>query len=159
MDEEKQKSSKDYEITDKEWKYLTGELSYNELTESEVEDFAKRNRKVMASVLAEALSLRRNEEGIASSLVWALGELKYYDAFNILSAIFQQTKNPNIKEKIIYSLGQIGNEGAMPYLLQVLKNPNESLDMKWNAAMSIKLLGREKEIEPLMDALRKKIFG
>lgn len=154
IESESRSELKKYEITDREWKFLTGEFSYDDLTSDDIRHCVRHKRNVMAPVLLETLSKKRKDP-LTDELIWALGELRYKDALNLLVALLKQTDSNTIREKIISALGQLDDQGAVPYLVQVLKNPRIPPALKMEAALAIKSLGREEEIRDFLAQLKK----
>lgn len=80
----------------------------------------------------------------------ALGHFHDDNSINVLLETLETT-DPVLKEKIIWSLGKLKNRRAFAKVITILKDPEETNDLKMAAVIAIKSMGFSDEVKDIID--------
>ena len=107
-------------------------------------------------ILVKLLDHRRMETRL--NVVKALGEAESEEAIPVLAALIESgsakwkrdREEPEVRQLAVEALGKIGG-AAVPELVKIVQNKGSSLRV--DAIRALAILGDEKVVEPLLDAL------
>jgi HEAT repeat protein len=96
---------------------------------------------------------RHNNEGIRASAMGALVEARHPEAWENVSCALLEDESENVQHTAATALGTLGDLRAVDALIQVLANPNASLQARRPAIHSLGQLGDPRAMPALIEAL------
>ena len=122
-------------------------------------NIGKSDPTTMVPILIELL--KHNQMGTRLNAVKALGEIGSEEAIPVLAALVESgsakrkrdREEAEVRQLAVAALGKIGGK-AVPELVKITQNKGSSLRV--DAIRALSLLGDEKAVQPLLDALKEK---
>lgn len=123
---------------------------------SDIEKFEEKN---IADEILKLINISCDEKIdkiLREDAILRLGKIKDKRVIPVLLNLLN-TKDSSLKEKIIYTLGRIGDPVIYEELIQILKNEKEKTDVRMAAVMALNFLGKKEITAPLIKAIQEKI--
>ena len=131
-------------------------VMYNvRMSNEEIKDCGKRHDHDAIPTLIQILINNTYDIDKVSSAAWALGSIASDQALTTLIQVLPRIDDLVAREKIVWAMGEMKNPRAFSTLVKILKDASESFEVKWAAAIAMKSIGKEEEVTPLIDALKK----
>jgi len=109
-------------------------------------------------ILQKIIANVENPEKERSDALFALGKIKSQQSIEFL--INQVTiREETLKEQIIWTIGEIGGRIAYDFLKRLLFEPQQLMELRLAAAMSLYSMGHKIEVAPILMKIQDKLHS
>lgn len=93
-----------------------------------------------------------------SDALFAMGKIKCQQSIEFLINQISIASEP-LKEQIIWTIGEIGGRIAYDFLKRILLEPQQSMELRLAAAMSLYSMGHKTEVAPILLKIQNKLLS